>query len=152
MKLKNLFTEDRAVSPVIGVILMVAITVILAAVIGTFVIGLGDDLGGTAPSASFDNNYDDTENTVEFTHRGGDRIVSGESVLVAGGNVTFDEGNEDNSDDINIEDGDTRATVDFDLSAGTTVTMGVGADEEGEVRLVFDNGDRSATLSTVTVG
>jgi flagellin-like protein len=36
--------EDRAVSPVIGVILMVAITVILAAVIGTFVLGLGDDI------------------------------------------------------------------------------------------------------------
>jgi len=38
-------TTDRAVSPVIGVILMVAITVILAAVIGTFVLGLGDSLG-----------------------------------------------------------------------------------------------------------
>ena len=37
--------DERAVSPVIGVILMVAITVILAAVIGTFVLGLGDSLG-----------------------------------------------------------------------------------------------------------
>jgi flagellin-like protein len=36
--------EDRAVSPVIGVILMVAITVILAAVIGTFVLNLGDNV------------------------------------------------------------------------------------------------------------
>ncbi|MDZ7687348.1 MAG: type IV pilin N-terminal domain-containing protein [Halobacteriales archaeon] len=36
--------EDSAVSPVIGVILMVAITVILAAVIGTFVLGLGDNV------------------------------------------------------------------------------------------------------------
>jgi flagellin-like protein len=36
--------NDRAVSPVIGVILMVAITVILAAVIGTFVLGLGDSV------------------------------------------------------------------------------------------------------------
>ena len=45
--------DDRAVSPVIGVILMVAITVILAAVIGTFVLGLGDQLGDTAPQASF---------------------------------------------------------------------------------------------------
>jgi len=35
------FTGDRGVSPVIGVILMVAITVILAAVIGTFVLNLG---------------------------------------------------------------------------------------------------------------
>ncbi len=36
--------DDRAVSPVIGVILMVAITVILAAVIGTFVLGLGSNI------------------------------------------------------------------------------------------------------------
>jgi flagellin-like protein len=43
MQLKQLFTDDEAVSPVIGVILMVAITVILAAVIGTFVLGLGSN-------------------------------------------------------------------------------------------------------------
>jgi flagellin-like protein len=42
--------DDSAVSPVIGVILMVAITVILAAVIGTFVLGLGDNVQET-PSA-----------------------------------------------------------------------------------------------------
>jgi len=40
MKIGNQ-TDDRAVSPVIGVILMVAITVILAAVIGAFVLDLG---------------------------------------------------------------------------------------------------------------
>ncbi|MGB9961680.1 archaellin/type IV pilin N-terminal domain-containing protein [Halobacterium sp. MBLA0001] len=34
--------DERAVSPVIGVILMVAITVILAAVIATAVLGFGD--------------------------------------------------------------------------------------------------------------
>jgi flagellin-like protein len=39
--------ETEAVSPVIGVILMVAITVILAAVIGTFVLGLGENVDGT---------------------------------------------------------------------------------------------------------
>ena len=36
----------------IGVILMVAITVILAAVIGTFVLGLGQNVGNQAPQAS----------------------------------------------------------------------------------------------------
>jgi flagellin-like protein len=52
MELKNLFhaDDDRAVSPVIGVILMVAITVILAAVIGTFVLGLGEEVESN-PSA-----------------------------------------------------------------------------------------------------
>jgi flagellin-like protein len=45
-------TRDRAVSPVIGVILMVAITVILAAVIGAFVLEIGDQQE-TAPNTSF---------------------------------------------------------------------------------------------------
>lgn len=34
MNLNKIFTDNRSVSPVIGVILMVAVTVILAAVIG----------------------------------------------------------------------------------------------------------------------
>lgn len=45
MKSKSQFKQDDdAVSPVIGVILMVAITVILAAVIGTFVLDLGSQV------------------------------------------------------------------------------------------------------------
>lgn len=52
MKLETLLRDDDAVSPVIGVILMVAITVILAAVIGTFVLGLGNQVGNAAPQAS----------------------------------------------------------------------------------------------------
>lgn len=49
MNIKKTFQDsERAVSPVIGVILMVAITVILAAVIGTFVLELGGDLGQNA--------------------------------------------------------------------------------------------------------
>lgn len=42
-------SDDRGVSPVIGVILMVAVTVILAALVATFVLGFGDS---TTQSAS----------------------------------------------------------------------------------------------------
>jgi len=51
MQLKRLLTDDDAVSPVIGVILMVAITVILAAVIGTFVLDLGQNAASQQASA-----------------------------------------------------------------------------------------------------
>ncbi|POG56061.1 type IV pilin [Haloferax marisrubri] len=79
MQIKRIFTESRAVSPVIGVILMVAITVILAAVIGTFVLGLGDQVGDTAPQASFAFDYDndggaDDEAQVTITHESGDAV------------------------------------------------------------------------------
>jgi len=142
MNLKNLFTEDRAVSPVIGVILMVAITVILAAVIGTFVIGLGDDLGSSAPSASFDAELNDSsgpitegDDLVFFTHRSGDSI-DGDNIDAAISNSTFA----------------VNATHDGRISAGTTVaavledTNGDNIPEGTTVSLVFDDGDRSTTL------
>jgi flagellin-like protein len=55
--------DNRGVSPVIGVILMVAITVILAAVIATFVLGFGDSASQTA-SAGVDVDNDDNTVTV----------------------------------------------------------------------------------------
>ena len=66
MDVSELFTDESAVSPVIGVILMVAITVILAAVIGSFVLNLGGSLQQSAPQASFDFDYtiDETVDTV----------------------------------------------------------------------------------------
>jgi flagellin-like protein len=80
MQLKQLLTEDRAVSPVIGVILMVAITVILAAVIGTFVLGLGQNVQST-PQASFSFDFDTGSDpvNVNVTHNGGDRLESGDN-------------------------------------------------------------------------
>jgi flagellin-like protein len=75
MKLKQLFADDDAVSPVIGVILMVAITVILAAVIASFVLGLGDQ-NNPAPTTSFDFDYDGTSSAESLTisHEDGDEL------------------------------------------------------------------------------
>jgi flagellin-like protein len=95
MNIKQLLTDDEAVSPVIGVILMVAITVILAAVIGTFVLGLGDQVQSTSPQASF--NFDFTDQTrdasgsdvaddeVTVVHDGGDAIPAARLSFVANG-------------------------------------------------------------------
>ena len=79
MQLKKLLQtdEERAVSPVIGVILMVAITVILAAVIASFVLGLGDSQE-VAPTATFDFNYDADNSQLTITHTGGDNVRSDE--------------------------------------------------------------------------
>ncbi|WP_336363014.1 type IV pilin N-terminal domain-containing protein [Halalkalicoccus salilacus] len=71
-KVKSLLGEDRGVSPVIGVILMVAITVILAAVIGAFVLGLGDDIqtnvqAGASVDYDADATASDDQITITFT-------------------------------------------------------------------------------------
>ena len=61
--------NEKAVSPVIGVILMVAITVILAAVIGTFVLGLGDQVQET-PTAGIDVEEDSGQLTLTIVNSG----------------------------------------------------------------------------------
>ncbi|MFB6300772.1 MAG: type IV pilin [Halobacteriales archaeon] len=70
-------SDNRAVSPVIGVILMVAITVILAAVVGSFILGVGSGIQAT-PQASFSFDYTQQTNaetdSLELSHGGGDKI------------------------------------------------------------------------------
>ena len=100
MNFKQLFTDDRAVSPVIGVILMVAITVILAAVIGTFVLGLGNNLQQTPPNANFDFDY----------AAGNNPSVSNVTAIHEGG-ATF---NAENTGNLTVE-ADGVSPVDFDL-------------------------------------
>jgi flagellin-like protein len=102
--------EERAVSPVIGVILMVAITVILAAVIGAFVLPLGDSVSQTAPQASI--GVDDTDvssNSIVLRHSGGDTIEWDETNLIVekedGDSVAWDgsaSGAFETADEVNV--------------------------------------------------
>jgi len=85
--------DERAVSPVIGVILMVAITVILAAVIGAFVLQLGDSVSNTAPQASIGvDSISAADDEIVLRHSGGDTIEwSDTDLIVAKDNSTKDE-------------------------------------------------------------
>jgi len=77
MKSNRKFSKDEeAVSPVIGVILMVAITVILAAVIAAFVFGMGGNLSQAPPTVSIIaiNNAADSDLDIKITHSGGDLL------------------------------------------------------------------------------
>jgi flagellin-like protein len=78
MDFKKLFMNNKAVSPVIGVILMVAITVILAAAIGSAVFGQGT--AQSAPQANLDVQSGGLSSdtialaSIKIEHLGGDLI------------------------------------------------------------------------------
>lgn len=140
MKLKQLLSEDDAVSPVIGVILMVAITVILAAVIGSFVLNLGGSLNDTAPQASFgfDFNTGSGNDNVTITHQSGDTIDA-ERLNVTGVNSSAIEW--------------TTAGTGGPVSAGSSATFNSsGSFASDTIRVVWESetGENSATLSTST--
>ena len=100
MEPSNLFkSDDRAVSPVIGVILMVAITVILAAVIGTFVLGLGEGISQGA-SAGVTVNESATPHKVTLTSLGPG--TSSVECSTGGGNTSTVGGTFDCADGENV--------------------------------------------------
>ena len=173
MQLRQLIDDDDAVSPVIGVILMVAITVILAAVIASFVLGLGGNQQAT-PTASFTFDYTQNDgstqevNYLTITHDGGDTIKGNQlymrgsnfggafdpgaasGVSISDGEVQYQDSNpgqtwSDQSGDMSAEKGDESA-----VAAGDGIN--VQADTDYEVRVVWQpgSGDQSATLGQDT--
>ncbi|WP_137289043.1 type IV pilin [Natronorubrum halophilum] len=134
--------EERAVSPVIGVILMVAITVILAAVIAAFVLDMGDSMGSgpvnAVVSTDVDNSgsgatdgevritIDDAGDADTFEVRGPDSLFDGSSPYElpntdTGEVNTLEEGSElaSASGELNvvaITDGDETKIATFEIS------------------------------------
>jgi flagellin-like protein len=106
--------SERAVSPVIGVILMVAITVILAAVIGVFVLEFGSSVSDSPPTVQFDMTVD-SDNNAKILHEGGD-VFEADSVSITNNEseYTFESGSVsagDESNSFNVSDGDTVRVV-----------------------------------------
>ena len=149
MNLKRLFNDDDAVSPVIGVILMVAITVILAAVIASFVLGLGDQ-NNPAPTVSFDFEYDGTgsgNGDLTIVHEDGAEL-DGANIFVRGSGLA-ETGQWDGSSTLNgsppnpIQAGDSYQLQD---SSGT----GDQTSSDYVVRIVWEDpdSDQTSTLDT----
>ncbi len=79
--------NEEAVSPVIGVILMVAITVILAAVIAAFVFGMNTPKQAPQTSLTFTGASSGSNAGLQITHSGGDSIIlANERITVAWAN------------------------------------------------------------------
>jgi flagellin-like protein len=163
MEFKRLSTGERAVSPVIGVILMVAITVILAAVIGSFVLGLGDATE-SAPQAQFTFEFDGDKH-LNITHTGGDAIEADNLNVTSSVAIGLSEEpdgvyNDSNyGTDIEATDANSAnlvASTEFDsgttIDAGTTIYV-VTSDTETfagkTVRVVWSspNSDGTATIA-----
>ncbi|WP_049913386.1 type IV pilin [Haloferax prahovense] len=164
MKIRQLLADDGAVSPVIGVILMVAITVILAAVIGTFVLGLGGQTA-TAPQASFSFDYNNNSanaaggdgvegDVLKITHESGSQIAAARlSVAItgavdgSGNSESLDTNKPDIPDPMNA-----GKTIEInDSSFGLAATDAPGDDINlagATVRVVWtdESGSSSATL------
>jgi FlaG/FlaF family flagellin (archaellin) len=150
---------------------MVAITVILAAVIGTFVLGLGGNVS-SAPQAQFSFGYEeeatqvtaggDPEDLIRITHDGGDQIEAENIVVSIEGTDAFEGGSSPtypNSGFVNNSGGATVAWADK-IIAGDSVEIyenddtSSTIDDGDEVRVIWEdpNSDTTNTIAKSEVG
>lgn len=111
--------KNDAVSPVIGVILMVAITVILSDVIGSYVFGI--DTPEQAPQSSI-RGVADTENetqVIKLEHQGGETVLFDDTTTTVNVDGT-DAGFNLTNDNQRFETGDTLYIV--NTSDGYNIT------------------------------
>ena len=134
-------TDSRGVSPVIGVILMVALTVILATVLGTVVLDFASGLSEQPPQAAFGYERNDADE-ITITHVSGDQIDNNRVRITVDGDEVYPD---DSGSAVSktgwaspIEAGDTVDIEHTDADGGDTV------------RIIWQNpsGQSANTLST----
>ncbi len=143
MNFKKLQNDDSAVSPVIGVILMVAITVILAAVIASFVLGMGPNTA-TTPTASFSSEIN-SDNHLVITMDSG-TAISADQVEISAENSL----NSNNSPDIDSNNvrWSTAPSSSSEITAGSSISIGIDDHEDYQVQLIYHDGDTTSTMQT----
>lgn len=143
--------DDDAVSSVIGVVLMVAVTVILSAVVAGFVFSAFDQ-GESAPQVTFDYNYDaasssgSADGTLTISVSSGERFAA-DQVSFRGTDLGTDGG--DANADSEWHQRDAESGPESTVSAGQRATL-EGLSDTFELDLVWTaaDGGSSATLST----
>lgn len=75
MRSPRIVADDRAATPVIGIILMVMVTVMLAAVVGSFALGLASFVDTGAPAADLQFEHDPADGgNLTIVHVNGESI------------------------------------------------------------------------------
>jgi flagellin-like protein len=132
---------DRGVSPVIAVILMVAITVILASVVGAFVLDVGSKLSEGPPAATFEAEQQEYENVKDG---GGPLEIDGGSLT--GVRLIYTGGESITSENINV-------TVNGETAIATDQADGLDTNLHPNALLPFSGaGEVGISTSFVVLG
>ena len=129
--------DKRAVSPVIGVILMVAITVILAAVIAAFAFGISP-AGETTPSVQLRASISAADDDLVLKHMGGDPVSINPDCTVRVDGATYSYA------------ANTNLTIGQSATSSTTGTFGLG--DAVTVEVIHTPSQSYLLDTTITVG
>jgi len=137
----------RGISTVIGVVLMVAIVVVLAAVVGTFVLNIGQQQPRNAPQVAIVADYSKTTSPngeyLNLSVGSGDTVQRGEL------SVTVRDARDSSGNDVSLTGDPIQAQAPTEVRSGTEITInadqfsGIGPSEhldlsEATLRIVWE--------------
>jgi FlaG/FlaF family flagellin (archaellin) len=147
MRVRNLARDEAAVSSVIAVVLMVALTIVLAASVGVFVLGIGQEATSQAgtPNVKYATEYvnDTGKNaTLSISVKGGDTVKPGNLEVIIDGTTAWKDGSK--------EPGFKSANGwNSDVKSGDTLTITAGSNKINpgdRLMIVWKTGDTSTIL------
>jgi FlaG/FlaF family flagellin (archaellin) len=138
MTLSTLRQSDDAVSPVVGVILMLGITIILASVVAPTILSGQSDFD--PPDAQFEWDYQPSNDRLRITHAGGDS-VDVEHLYIRGSGFDGSGGGSNSF----AGEGSLDRVVSDKMDTGEYVTTGVTSDYD--LKIVYEDGQQSTVLS-----
>ncbi|WP_227131758.1 type IV pilin [Halorubellus salinus] len=149
--IRGLLTDDDAVSPVIGVILMVAVTVILSAAIGAFVLDIGNAVTEQQPNAVIEFEFDVSSGTsppdaVILRHNGGDELATSTLRVTVDGAIAWEDGSPEGAFTT-----DGSGEWDDGVTSGDELRIEedtANIEESSSVQLVWQKGQRSSILAS----
>lgn len=158
MRLRRILTDEDAVSPAVGIVLLVAITVILAALVAAFTLGVAGNSTKETPSASVETEWGqttaggDTHKTVDITILGGDTVDADNVVVRLDGDLVWNDAKGAGVDDLKTYDG--KQWSSDTITAGDTLGLreaGRSMTTGNKLEIVWNNGQKSQVLGTGTV-
>jgi len=145
--IRGLLMDDDAVSPVIGVILMVAVTVVLSAAVGAFVLDIGSAVTEQQPNAVIEFQFDTSgsSNSTTLRHNGGDELQTSTLRVAIDGDIAWDAGSDGTGFESTTAEWDDGVTSSDELvieEDGSTIT------ESSTVQVVWQQGQQSSIIAT----
>lgn len=162
MELGRVVAEETGISTVIGIILLIAVTVILGTTLSTFVLDIGDSVDTSGPQVAFeadqrnlsqneaefvDWDADGKFKIVEITHREG-ATLDEENVRVLVDGETAYGSNPDTCPGVMVADATTLWQGTGEITAGDSVTVVSGSNvlddkdpTDGDCDYFYDDGE-----------
>lgn len=146
-------TDGRALSPLIGCVLLVAIVVALSVTVGVMLVGFDDALGAPPPFVANEQSVrvsiagNESEHTLEFVHRGGESVDANALTVSLAADDYAARIPVSEVDGSALDDGRWTADERLSMRLNESALCGNGA-ETASVELVYRGADRSYILSS----